>query len=48
MICPECNNNNTRTASKLAYREGVYFCLDCATYFPNKKLIKIMDSEAVQ
>ena len=38
MNCPHCNSTNTRRASKLAYRDGVYFCLDCAIYFPSKKL----------
>lgn len=40
MKCPKCNKNNTRKASKLAYKDGVYFCLDCAIYFPNKKIEK--------
>ncbi len=40
--CPKCNGNKTRKASKLAYRDGVYFCLECAIYFPNKKLAKIL------
>jgi len=46
VICPKCEKNNTRKASKLAYREGVYFCLDCAIYFPNKQLAKILEAEA--
>ena len=45
MNCPSCNNTHTRKASKLAYREGVYFCLDCAIYFPCKKLAQIMENE---
>jgi len=36
--CPNCKNSNVRKASKLAYIDGVYFCLDCAIYFPNNKL----------
>jgi len=40
MMCPNCKTNHTRKASKLAYRDGVYFCLECAIYFPNKKLAK--------
>lgn len=45
MNCPNCNGTHTRKASKLAYKDGVYFCLDCAIYFPNKKLQKEMDVE---
>lgn len=45
ILCPKCNKKNTQTASKLAYRDGVYFCLDCAIYFPNKKLSKILKME---
>lgn len=44
--CPKCKNNNTRQASKLAYRDGVYFCLDCAIYFPTEKLKKELKNEA--
>lgn len=46
MICPSCTNNHTRKASKLAYREGVYFCLDCAIYFPSAKLKKELEAQA--
>lgn len=45
MKCPKCKNNNCQTASKLAYREGTYFCNDCCIYFPNKKLQKIIELE---
>ena len=44
--CPKCKGNKTRKASKLAYRDGVYFCLECAIYFPNKKLEKILEAKA--
>ena len=40
MNCPYCGSNHTQKASKLAYVDGVYFCLDCAIYFPSKKLEK--------
>jgi len=38
--CKKCNGNNTRKASKLARIDGVYFCLDCAIYYPSKTLEK--------
>ena len=46
MECPKCHGKDNQAASKLAYRDGVYFCNTCAIYFPNKKLAKIMEKEA--
>ena len=46
MACPKCNGSHVRKASKLAYRDGVMFCLDCAIYYANKKLAKILEAEA--
>ena len=45
--CPKCTKSHVQKASKLAYRDGVYVCLDCAIYFPSKKLIKLMEAGKV-